>query len=453
MQSNKRYYLNKRIDRMTTYLRYGLCGLLALLLMTGCRKDEFIPPPEGEKVPYEDPGYKTLEETLKASPYQLFLKAYQRSHMDSVLKGNYEYTLLAPTDAAMQAAGYTEAVIAAMPENAADELVAFLTLRGKISKEALGLKPGNLGAVSLLSRMDLHVLPFYYGDGTPSSNYDKYYYRNYMAVSGGKLLINGMAAGDVQHALPASNGYIWAVDVVLPKPVDKSFWDVLAADPRFTMFMEIQRKADSTYDIRYRKAVEEAIGYDPGGFGWVDAKRTNYEPKFDLIPDWNGTTMMEFNMVFAPTNDAFHQAGFQTVEDVMAWNDKYATSPVFDWNTYEVFPFGFPSDSVLAYHWDFGRDNLQYGGTYGKSAGPTATVFYANDLNNAYLGDYPVNQLPNILNYIMPFSFGKSGDGKPTVQIKGSDAPPATIVETINTIMGPLHVVDRLLIPKNLKMN
>jgi hypothetical protein len=433
---------------MKTYLRYLLNALLLLGMMTGCRKDEFVPPPEGEKVPYVDPNYKSLSETLKASPYQLFLKLYQRSKMDSVLNGRSNHTLLVPGDAAMRGAGYTETSIAAMTTAEADSLVAFFTLRGKYTREELQIKPGNLEGVTLLIKPGINVYPYYFGDGTPSQRADSYYYRHYLVASGDKLLINGLPAGELKNALPASNGYIYPIEKVLPKPVDKTFWEVLANDPRFSMFMEVQQQADELFDTRYRKAFEEAVGYDPGGFGWVDWRRTNYRSTYDIVPDYSGWRQMRFNMLFAPTNEAFKLAGFQTVDEVMAWNEKYATPPEFNWDTYDVKPFGFSSDSVLSYHWDFGRDSRP-----SKGIDPTPTVFYANDLTNEYLANYAINNRPGVATTIMPFKFGKASDSKPTLQIKDSDAPPATVVETINTIMGPLHVVNRLLIPRNLKMN
>ncbi len=440
---------------MKTYLQYGLYLCLLLGLIIGCRKDEYIPPPEGENIPYVDPQYKTLEEILKTSPYQLFLKAYQRSQMDSVLKNRSFHTLLVPTDAAMQTAGYTSAAITALTASEADSLVAFYTLRGSFTKEELQMASGNREGVTLLTNSDpnLRVVPYYYGNGTNNESYDSYYYRHYIIASGDNFLVNGQPVGSIKNALPASNGYIYVVDRPLPKPIERSFWQVLAADPRFSMFMEVQQKADELFDTRFRKVYEEATGWDPGGYGWIDGRRTDYKNAFDLVPSYDGSMTMRFSMLFAPTNEAFQKAGFATVDEVMAWNDKYASEPVFDFNTYEVSQFGFPSDSVFAFHWDFGRDNLPYSGIYGKAPDPKSTVFYSNDLRNEYLGSYLVNNRPSQVQYAMPFTFGLKADGRPTVQVKGSSAEPATVIETINTIMGPVQVVDRLLIPKDLKMN
>lgn len=439
---------------MKTYMQYTLSALLVLMVASGCKKTEFMPPPEGEKVEYIDPKYTTLDETLKASPHKLFLKVFQRSNMDSVLTGKSGYTLLAPTDAAMQAAGYTETVIAAMTPQEADALAAFLTLRGRFTKEELQLKSGNLVGVSLQARKDLKTSPFYYGDGSPRTVYDYYYYRHFILISGDRFLLNGVQAGEAKDALPARNGYVFPVNKVPAVPIDKSFKQYLLNDPRFSMFMEVQRKADSVFDIRYRKTVEDAVEYDPGGYGWVDSRRTDYDLYYEIKPDQGEDfSTVQMHTMFAPTNEAFHKAGFQTVDDVMAWNEKYFIQPVFDWNTWNCFPFGLMSDSILAYHWDYGRDNLVFSSRWGKAPRPLTDLFFANDLNNSYLSDFIINHEPGEYTYHIPFSFGTGADGKPTMKIKGSNAPEATVTETIYTIMGPIHVVDRLLIPNNYKLN
>lgn len=436
---------------MKTYLQYGFTALMLLSLITSCRKDEFVPPPEGEKIPYEDLKYQPVGDILKSSS-PLFYKLIERSNMDSLLTGKDGFTLLAPTDAALQAAGITDAAITAMTVAEADTMVAFHTVRNIISKEELLRAPGNRETASLLKNAGLNVDPYFYGNGTGNTSYDSYWYRQFLKGEGGKLLVNGLPAGDISNAIPAKNGYVYLVDKVLPRPVEKSFWAVLEADPRFSMFIELQKKVDEVYDAEFRKTYMDAVGWDPGGYGWVDAKRTEYRPKFDFIVDWSGSVTMRFNMIFAPTNDAFHAAGFQTIDEVLTINDKLGTEPVFDNNTWDIFPFGYPSDSILAYHWDFGRDNLPYSGLYGKAPSPSGTIFYANDLRNEYIGDYIINHHSfGSFQYKMPFTFGQK-NGKPTVQVKGSNAEPATVTETINTLMGPLHVVDRLLIPKDLKM-
>ena len=419
---------------MKTFLQYGLSALMTMAITAGCQKTEFMPPPEGEKIEYVDPNLKVLGETLKASPYQLFYKAYLRSNMDSVLSGKSKFTLLTPTDAAMKAAGYTDASIAALTPAQADALVAYYTIRGGFSREELQAKPGNLEGVSLLANKKFQVSPFYYGDGTPGMYYDTYYYRQSIRVTGEQFLVNGIPSGDAKSNLAAKNGYVWPIDKMIPLTSEKTFLGNMEQDPRFSMFVEVQRKADEMHEAIYRQLTEENFGYDP----YVpDYKRVDYINVME--PGYSGSyRVIGFRMMFAPTNEAFQKAGFQTVEDVLAWNKKYMSIPEPDWDQYDMTKFGFPSDTVLAYHWDFAKALLPTNASVQPR--PYYSAFFVNDLRDEYV------------HASIPLTFGVSGD-KVTVKIKGSDAPAATILETINTIQGPMHVVDRLLIPKNFKMN
>jgi uncharacterized surface protein with fasciclin (FAS1) repeats len=431
---------------------YLLYALGALLLITGCAKNEFVPPAEGEKVPYNGPTYTTLEENLKKSACQLFLKAYLRSNMDSVIKGESLHTLLAPTDAVLQNAGYTEASIAAMSREEADLLVGYYTVRGSYSKEQLQNAPASRVAYTYVTTTDKNwrIFPFYYLDG---KNISVFFLRHQIAVSGENLLVDGVASGLLKDAQPATNGNMYVINRLLPKPVEKTFIEVLREDPRFATFMAVQGKTDSVYDRRYRDKMIEEAGFDPGGYGnWVDSRRMNYKDRFNPEPISGDERSVRPTMMFAPVNEAFQKAGFQSLSDIMDWNEKYKSPVILDWDLGDILPFGFPSDTVLAYHWDFGRDNYPYSPIYGKNPNPLPTVFFVNDLRDELLYDYPINTYSSSVNRLMPFTFGKTADGKVTVKIKGSSAAPAVIIETISTVMGPIHVVDRLLIPNNFKM-
>ncbi|QEC42578.1 fasciclin domain-containing protein [Pseudobacter ginsenosidimutans] len=438
---------------MKTYIQYGFIALMLLALITGCKKDEYIPPPEGEKIPYQDPMHQPVAEILTNTP--LFRKLIEQSNMDSLLTTKMPLTILAPSDAAMQAAGYTETTIAGMAALDADTIVALHVVRNTITKDELLRVAGNLETASLLKKKGLYVRGYYYGDGqTNNISRDAFWYRQMLKGLGDKLWVNGVPSGDLNKAKPAEYGYVYVLDKVQVRPVGQSFWSYLETDPRFSMFIQLQKKVDELFDLKYRKVYEENTGWDPGGWGWVDSRRTQYTLYYDIQADPydpNGDSYTGFNTMFAPTNDAFHAAGFQTIDDVLAMNEQLFREPVFDFNTWEISSFGYVTDSIFTYHWDYGLDNQPYTGLYGKR-GPVANLFYANDLRNEYLGDFMISSYVGYFYYRMPFNFGEK-DGKPTVQVKGSTAEPATVLETIPTLSGPLHVVDRLLIPKDLKMN
>lgn len=436
---------------MKTYIKHTFTALMLLALITGCRKDEYIPPPEGEKIGYVDPVYQNLGDILKTAT--LFHKLIVQSNMDSLLTTKAALTILAPSDAAMQAAGYTESAIAAMTPLNADTVVALHVVRNTLTKDELLRASGSLETASLLKKKGLYNRYHFFGNDQPdNTSRDAYWYRQMLRGVGGKLLINGVPSGDLNKAVPAKYGYVYMIDNVQVRPVDESFWAYLESDPRFSIFINLQKKVDEVFDLKYRRVYEDNAGWDPGGYGWVDYRRTDYSLYYKITPDYYGDAYAFFNTMFAPTNEAFIAAGLNSVDDVIAANAAvFGPEPIFDFNTYQIDAFGYMSDSILAYHWEYGRDNLPYSDLYGKAPQPTPNLFFATDLRNDYLDGFILNSYVGKLEYKMPFTFGEK-NGKPTVQVKGSTAEPATVLETIYTLNGPLHVVDRLLIPKDLKM-
>jgi hypothetical protein len=83
-----------------------------------------------------------------------------------------------------------------------------------------------------------------------------------------------------------------------------------------------------------------------------------------------------------------------------------------------------------------------------------ALNFYSPDLTNAVLNNYTVvtsGTYGTYPIYPMPLDFGKQ-NGAITVNVKGSSHPVAKITESdINTLMGPIHVVDHFMVPKDFK--
>lgn len=437
---------------MKTNIKKSLSVLLFGITLAGCTKNEFMPPPEGERIPYEGGAAKTLGESLMESPYQLFYKAYRRSSMDSVLNGNTNYTLLVPDDEALLAGGYTAARIDAMTPLQADSLIKYYTLRGNINRQALTSAGGNIMGVSYFANEKYVISSYYYGNHQPgNTQYDLYYYRHYLNVENGRLLVNAIPRGNADHAIEALNGYIWPIDNLLPLPVDMDFYTYAGSDPKFSIFFKLQTKLDELHDFTYRKIYIENFGFDPGGWGWVDWRRAEYSQIKSFQPYSSGRMSAYLDMMFIPVNDAFAKIGFNNVDEIMQWNELNAPPAIIDFDTWDV-TVGFPSDTILAYHWDFGRDNLPSTGN-GKVQAAKTSVFFENDLRNEYLSDYVLNHSTGYPPYIMPFSFGKTADGKTTVKVKNSNYPEATILETIYTVMGPVHVVDRLLIPKDYKLN
>lgn len=424
------------MKQINIFITHTLPAVILILLFAGCQKTEFIPPAEGEKITYNPNVTKDLNTILRESPYKLFYAAWQRSTIDDKqLDTKVGYTLLVPTDAAMQSAGYTAEAIGKMAVNDVDSLVAYYTIRAKITGADLQLRSSNYEGISLHPRADLIVKD---GAGQDRATY---YYRHYLSVENNKFLVNGVVYGSADAATEATNGFVFPIERLIPVPA-KSFAEVLEGDPRFSMFVAVQHSTDQEHNRQYNALYLENYGFEPGD----DYRRKYYFTDFSITPGMP----VNLNMMFAPTNDAFKAAGFNTVEEVLEWN-KRAKPMIFDWNVGEPTDAGFPSDTILAYHWDFGRENLPYT-NQGKAPAPKPTLFHSNDLRNDLLGNYLINYDQNYVTYLMPYTFSKSNDGKVQMQVKGSTAAPATIIESINTLMGPIHVVDRLLVPKDFKV-
>jgi len=153
-----------------------------------------------------------------------------------------------------------------------------------------------------------------------------------------------------------------------------------------------------------------------------------------------------------PTDAAFKQAGFKSVTEMLQFNEIRGNVHFDEWEFQPI--GGYPLDSIVNYHRDWGRfyaiKDPGYGLPYSNS-----TVFFSNDLTADFLQDYNVNiggTAPVEYAYKNPFAFTTS-KGLLFMTIKESGRDPVQIIETdINTLNGPIHVVNNLLLPKGFKL-
>lgn len=439
--------------------KLGAVMLLSCLFFLGaCSKTEFLPEPDGSQVPFQSDATQTVEQLLAASPAKLYYSAWQKSNIKNILKaqgGKVVFTVFAPNDAAMQAAGLSAGVIDQMPVEELDSLMMFYTTIGSVTKDELKLRSDNFMVKSLLIHPGLYV-QYYENTAEGINQYDFYHYRHYVGVEGNELLMNGKSVGKLNY-LPATNGGIYIMEKAVEKPV-KTMLEALKADGRFTMFIESQRLADEWYLDKIASDLEPLFGYRPEP---EDIMRDFAYNRLYYQKDWGINTPIysgyigpniTVSTLFAPTDEAFHQAGFQTVADILKFNERSAESIRFDDNTFSAVG-GFPMDTVYNFHRNWGRmfQPVTQGGD--KAVG-NATVFYSNVLN-ATLNNYLVNAggNPDIeYAYKMPLEFSQSNNSV-QIKVKGSEYPAATVIDTdINTLNGPIHVVDRLLFPKGFKL-
>lgn len=431
-----------------------LCS--GLLLFAACTKSEFLPDPAGSQVPFQPEATQTVEELLAASPAKLYYSAWQKSNIKTILKAKSSklvYTIFAPNDAAMQAAGLTAAAIGQMPVAKLDSLMMFYTTFGFVTQAELKQRSDNFVVKTLLEKPGLY-LPYY--ENTESRQYDLYYYKNYVGVKGESLLVNGRNLGKLNY-IPAVDGGLYLLEKAIEKPT-KTILEALIADGRFTIFLESQRLADESYIETMINGMEPLFGYRPEPeevLPYITGRKL-YTVGWGInAPIYQGYIgpNITISTLFAPTDEAFHNAGFQTLADVMKFNERSASTIYFDENLFTGVG-GFPMDTVYNFHRDWGRmfQRLTAGG---DKAIANTTVFYGNVLNAA-LNEYMVNvggNAPAEFAYKMPIEFSSSNNSV-QLKAKGSSYPAATVTETdINTLNGPIHVVDRLIFPKGFKLN
>lgn len=433
-------------------------ALAGLLLFSACQKTEFMPQPQGEQVPFVPEATDSVTQLLAGlESAKLFQQAFQKSSIRkqmSELGANTAFTLLVPTDAAMNLAGYTSSVLASMSVSDIDSLVYFHTVSSKIVPEQLEL--ASLPVRSMLMRKDYRVR-FFQDMDVWGQRSDYYRYMLYMAQREDNLLVNGKSVGKLTH-LPAINGALYLIEDMVNRP-KKTVLQALQDDGRFTFFLEVQRRLEYEYAELMVIELEPLFGYLMSHEEFWSMYR-NYRNPFDLkwiiapitSPDYADPNV-HFSTVFAPTNDAFKRAGFNSVDDVVAYNVANG-NVTFDLNMFEP-SGGYPIDTILNFHQDWGRMFAPEDPTWGMLSN-NSTVFYSNDLMADFINDYNVNIGGNggpQYAYQMPLQF-TNDNGQVWLKVRQAEQAPIAIVESdINTVQGPIHVLDELLLPKGFKFN
>ncbi|RFS21714.1 hypothetical protein DVR12_13710 [Chitinophaga silvatica] len=401
--------------------------ITCVLLAMACRKAEYQRPPVGEKVPYVDPATSDLKTLLGRSTQKLFFTAWQRSNMDSLLniqgKG-IRFTIFVPDDAAMTAAGYTADKIAVAKVADLDSLLLFHVVPEYIDSAVVRSQQGNVRHKSMLKDRTLKEQVTRLGSNVLYT--EAYSYKLFIgATADGSLLINGKNSGKVSP-LYASNGVIYPITKPLVRP-RKTMLNIIDTDPRFTILSGLLKALDSTW---------EEVTY-----GWFERKM--YEELNIKIGN-----LIVSDAFFAPTNEAFKKAGFNSVEDLMALNAR--SMPYLDEEEGILYNEMFVTDSLLAYS-QWGRlFSIKSSAGYGDRV---SAMFWSNDLNNVMLGNFALITSGNnvVPIYYVPFDFGTNA-GQITVKVKGSSYPAANIVEAdIPTLQGPLHAIDNLILGDKVK--
>lgn len=416
-----------------------------LLIFVACT-DEFMPEPVGEVVSPAE--HALLTEVLSASDYSLFNAAWERSNIDQVITEEYpnaKMLFLIPTDEAMQAAGYTAANINNAAIDDLDALVRYHVLNGHITHEQL------LASVSdqIFSSLLIHP-EFKEGikSGISSQITVPYRYQHHLlALEDNKLIDNGKTVA-TNEWIPVDKGSVIPIHQIAEMPT-KQMIDILREDERFSLFLSALEMNVIEYDDYY-----------------IQRRQFRFYQGFQYLTDWYYTTKNGFRSeelpphiirftLFAPTNDAFHQVGIYTQNDLKRLNQRSVVQ--YNGNTLR----STPSDSLLYLH-RISAEALApisgSGNTTLRIATNTSganTVFYDHMLTNGFLRNYALTTIAG--NSFRPtridYDFGRNPAGQVTIKQEGASAVPATIIEaSINTFQGPIHVVDKLIVPKGFEM-
>ncbi|PRD47813.1 fasciclin domain-containing protein [Sphingobacterium haloxyli] len=421
------------MKREKKYL-YMVAALLCIIGTYSC-KQEFFPPEVGAPIPIDQDNtvYPALLEALPETGYETFKAIWNRSEVkDLIATGEYgkeTFTYFVPQDDVLAAAGYTPVTIQGMSRARLDTLVRMHVMRSKIV--IAGLPVGT--DLSLNSLLQIQEFPV--------SSEENYIFRHYLHKDAEGLIHNGDPMGIVNE-LPVNNGSAVLVDRLLNLP-DKQMIDIIKGDDRFSLFLEAM-----DLNIAMRVNFHIVNWYTDGSF--MHRALYEYPYIFDAStvpesyrPDFVSSTL------FLPTNEAFHQVGIHTVEDVIALSQRTDIGDI--WGNQKT-----PLENVLHLHTlkgdaviftnnDYNRPDYPVYVEVSNAPNPSSNpIFFAHDFLNPQFSQSRA---------LIPYSFNiRANDNKVTVQAVGSAYEPATISETIMTWQGPVHIVNRLIIEEGVEL-
>lgn len=404
----------------TDYIRLGIYVICLHWLITAvsCTKTEEPPKPVGTELPYTNTVTRKLAALLDSIPEaSIYRAAFKRTtiqrYMDSVnaINPNTPYTLFVPVNKAWEAAGYTMDKVNAMPAAVLDTLVRYITVVGGVSARADGLLgETNYYPLTYREMLTRTQVP------NPFNFYFQYYYRLCVGQSAGVLRLNGK---EVSHkaGIPAVNGTLFLIDSLVTKPFYESY-QVLAADTSFSFYMAALKKSNALYQ---KKGI---LG------SFTNEVQFNDTCALTLMRGDLTAGLDPAAIVFAPDNNAFRKAGFNSIADINTYIDHsaLAAAPSFTRMLTNM-------DSILVNHRlliNIQRINSGYAYLY--TAGLRSNA-YATSLNNSTaLGAITYRQ--------------ENGQ----IVLHRQDAPQGrgavvTGPSDITTLTGVIHRVDNLLLP------
>ncbi|MFC3196693.1 fasciclin domain-containing protein [Parapedobacter deserti] len=463
--------------------------LVALTFFLSCNKKEFMPPQEGEAVAFVDTTLTVQAYMAEDTEHSLFWRAWRRSGIVSqlhALNPDYRFTVFLPSNAAMQEAGLDVSWISRASQQQLDSVVQYHVIPIQITPESFAAQTLYTGTIGLETmRLERDYVKTVHRQ---SANNDvPMNFRYKVSLINGKVRINNQNVGEAIQCKLLKGGTVFPINRVLQKP-RKSTRQVLVEDGRFSLFLGIRRYNDSLYNVLANGEASKTISvpyesnqYVAGVRLWFSfyrweasyvAPMLNYLSDIHYQYDHMSGAFLSVKQIFPltvliPTDEAFHRAGFQTLDDLIAFNHRVPLA-----ESYDGIARCLPTDSILNYHFMgantratpnliFSKNRNQY--ISGAIVPQPPLIYYANELRNEWIGNLMVDQHMLRIDIgsshelhagVPPLDFIRDGEEAVQVRVKGSEYEPATLIEKdIETYTGVIHVLDRLLVPPGFKLN
>lgn len=314
-----------------------LTSICILLLMAeaGCIKSSDSMIGRSDSMKFEGGDLKKAMAGIDT--LSLFRQALDRIGFTAKLESNNAYTIFAPGNEAMKAAGLDAAGMTNISLDSLRKIITYHILPGAIDKTALESLPVTRYLQTL--RSDTISVPF---QGFKIRD-------SWLAVQNGhQLFVNGFAFNN-PPPVAAANGFIYPIGVFINgNNVDDSrtVWEVVESDLDLSMFREAIELLDS---IKLSESFLEQELF------WM---QMSPPPDIDELrlrkSDPAGNTFVRRAMPFvlAPVNQAFYDAGFHTIDDLRAFALRYpfGVKAIYNEEFTELeFKFRFSSlDTLLA---------------------------------------------------------------------------------------------------------
>lgn len=401
--------------------------LLLLVAWTSCLRPSDSDLVSSHSQPFKDGSLVTA--LSNAPSLKLFNKMFTRLGLARLVDSARGYTIFAPTDSALMAAGYTEQVLNNLPDDSLNKLITYHIATAAMDETAMQGPAISIKVATLRSDTSFD----------PATGYTVNSYFLYVLKSG-DFFFNGFTVPAAGARISASNGYIFPVGKVL-KTIRQGFLlDIIDHEPDLSMYREALAVNDSIRVDYFNNTFGDALS---------DSLLQN---SYWLSHQMNPLARGYYPTVFAPTNAAFYAAGFHDHEDLV----RFATSGARygytdDFLAFDQTPLDTLVGRMMLYNYSLSFKNSAFPvmALYGDLTTPAINngvynIFWAVSSN--YIFDGYNMQLKDGLQFSAKNGVASMTWHNITITIPHDDDP-STATRNFVTPNGALYKVDKLFYP------